>query len=308
MFAQNGIIRDDIKLVEHHGKGPYDAAGNIPNNGVRASVSKGIALQPGTRELVLHLSEFYPRPLVPKKDKTGWLAADRYIYCYYNPSKFTQFSVPESKGFEGSHSHHHFVGLCTDRGRAEKDGPIHARKLYCACSACMMFLFDQCTMAKFVGPMRLRSCPLLNSSQLHRPQLRSLEEFADDLCANMIVAVRVARDERGLEHGRPYWLAHILGPAFTAPTSMLHAGDQIEEGWLVVEIQWFEMFDDERRAYRLNPEKKLLVVNTIVRLLGIKFEPCVGPRVALRSGRGHGQMCILSEDMHYAIMYGLGEE
>lgn len=194
------------------------------------------------------------------------------------------------------------------RGRAEKDGPVHARKLYCACSACIMFLFDQCTMAKFVGPMRVRSCPLLNSSQLHRPQLRSLQEFADDLCANMIVAVRVARDERGLEHGRPYWLAYVLGPAFTAPTSMLHAGDQIEEGWLVVEIQWFEMVDDERRAYRLNPEKKLLVVNTLVRLLGIKFEPCAGPRVTLRSGRGHGQMCILSEDMHYAIMYGLGED
>lgn len=306
-----GIIRDDIKLVEHHGKGPYDAAGNIPNAGVRASVKAGLTLQPGTRDLVLHLAAFYSRPTVCKSTskEPGWLAADRYIYCFYDTSKFTRFTVPESKGFSGSHSHHHFVGLCVDRAKAERDGPVHARHMFCSCYACIMHKFDECEMQAQVGKMRVHSCPLLSSSQLRRPLMRSLQDFADDLCTGMVVATRVAQDQRRLEFGRPYWLARVLSPAFAAPSDMLYAGCEIEEGSLVVEVQWYELQDEERHGYKLNPEKVILVVNTIVRLKGIRFDAnATGVRVSLRSGRGQGQMECLSEDMHYAILQGVGEE
>lgn len=163
-------------------------------------------------------------------------------------------------------------------------------------------------MVEQVGAMKMHKCPLISSSQLRKPQSRSLEEFADELCEGMVVAVRVARDERGLELGRPYWLARVLGPAFAAPTEMLHAGIEIEEGWLVVEMQWYELHDEERHAYKLNTSKRLLNVNAIARLSGIKFEVGAGPRVALRSGSGQGQLHFLSEDMHYAILCGLGED
>ena len=41
-----------------------------------------------------------------------------------------------------------------------------------------------------------------------------------------------------------------LGPAFPIPMSMLHAGDEFEEGWLVVEAQWYKLEQLSPRGYR----------------------------------------------------------
>lgn len=115
--------------MEHHGKGPYDATRIIPQRAVSAVVMRGHALPPGTRELVLHLATHHGQPRVANSKKDGWIAADRYIYCFYHPSKFTQLSVLTAMGFPDSHSHNHFVGVCLDKGKAENDdGPLHARK------------------------------------------------------------------------------------------------------------------------------------------------------------------------------------
>lgn len=90
---------------------------------------------------MIHLAARYPRPQVIKKEKEGWLSADRYINLLLSSIKVYVLCSAESKEFDGSHSYHHFVGLCTDKSKSEKDGPLHARKMFCAYYACTMLKF-----------------------------------------------------------------------------------------------------------------------------------------------------------------------
>lgn len=87
---------------------------------------------------------------------------------------------------------------------------------------------------------------------------------------------------------------------------MVHAGDEYEEGWLVVEAQWYDLVQRSERGYRLLPDKKLIVVNAIVRLSGIQFSKAhMGTRgchgEAIRT-RNYGGLEILSEDFHNVII------
>lgn len=83
----------------------------------------------------------------------------------------------------------------------------------------------------------------------------------------------------------------------------------------MVEIQFYKLVDHEKLAYQLNPNKRLLNVQAIVRMTGSAFECAIpkrvsggGPSVSLCTRRGHGQEHRLSEDMHYAIMGALGAD
>ena len=65
----------------------------------------------------------------------------------------------------------------------------------------------------------------------------------------------------------------------------------IEEGWLVVRAQYFKFEPDAKhpkgwRGYSLLSEERLLVVNAMLRLGGIKFE--AAPRRNLRPNAGGG--------------------
>ena len=72
--ALEGIIRTIVKLVERHGKGLYDALGNIPNQVLTATLTDSSnALEPGTRALVRYLAWHKPRTGTPKAKKmTTW--------------------------------------------------------------------------------------------------------------------------------------------------------------------------------------------------------------------------------------------
>lgn len=82
-------------------------------------------------------------------------------------------------------------------------------------------------------------------------------------------------------------------------------------GWLVFNIPFFELHDDQPTEYKLKPYKRLLNINGLVRMKGIKFDHGNqdGPRFSLRCGsRPHSLMSRLSEDMHYTVMTGGGED
>ena len=110
-----------------------------------------------------------------------------------------------------------------------------------------------------------------------------------------------------------YWLALLLDAAFPATAAMAHASDVFQEGWLIVKAKHPKGW----RGYSLQPEERLLVVNSMLRLKDIKFES--QPRRQLRpapagacvGGRGRGggseqqarqELSWLGADSHNLIM------
>ena len=136
-------------------------------------------LNPGTRELVLHLALNRQTPSVAKADKSGWEAPGRYMYAFYDTAVFTKSAVPDSTSFKGCQSHHRFIGLCTDRRKAEQDGPLRTAKLFCACDPCLLLRTDECLLPHLVTKAVRAQAPLAKGVALRTPQLVSLTLFAD---------------------------------------------------------------------------------------------------------------------------------
>ena len=72
--------------------------------------------------------------------------------------------------------------------------------------------------------------------------------------------------------------------------------DLFEAGWLVVKALWFQVVTTSPRCYKLQKEERLLVVNSMIRLSGLKFE-----KVVKRSPRLGDSQYFLSEDTHNMI-------
>jgi hypothetical protein len=92
----NAIIRAHTKLIEYHGKAGYDSLGYMPKLAVSEAIESSALLNPGTRDLVIYLAKHKPSPSVAKADKSGWEAPGRYMYAFYDTSKFTRFAVPDA--------------------------------------------------------------------------------------------------------------------------------------------------------------------------------------------------------------------
>ena len=118
--------------------------------------------------------------------------------------------------------------------------------------------------------------------QVGMPQLDALEEWGEGLEKGQVVAVRVDGSEVQKHNGQRHWLAQVLGPAFQLPDSMVHATQGYEEGWLVVEAQWYDLIQVSHRGYRLLPGKVLVLVNSMIRLPGVSFERVIGRAAAER--------------------------
>ena len=92
----------------------------------------------------------------------------------------------------------------------------------------------------------------------------------------------------------PLLLSRI--PCTSASTLQVQASDLFEAGWLVVKAQWFQVVTTSPRCYKLQKEERLLVVNSMIRLSGLKFE-----KVVKRSPRLGDSQYFLSEDTHNMI-------
>jgi len=312
-----GIIRTHVKLIEYHGKAGYDAAGNVPKNAVGDAILSGAMLNPGTRDLVLYLAKHKPGPSVDKADKTGWEAPGRYIWAFYDTAKFTKFTVPDSDGFKGGRDHHEFVGLCRDRQRAVRDGPLHVRMMFCACDPCLLLDFDRCEMRSVVGRMVRREAPLPRgrAPAPQRPKEMCLEDWTDALDDGQLVAESAGEDGQG--DSEVYSLARLCGKAFAVPEDMCHCAQQFSEGILVAPGQRYVLRQRSERGYELLLEKVWLPVEGMIRLKGLTFsssqsgpqqrqlrQTATGQAAASRA-KGSG-LSFLSEDTHNAILEATG--
>jgi hypothetical protein len=88
------------------------------------------------------------------------------------------------------------------------------------------------------------------------------------------------QDEVDSKVAKQLLLAHVLGPAFQLPEQTVHSTQAFQEGWWVVECQWYDLIQVSHRGYRLLPSKVLVLVNSMIRLPGIKFEKVVGRAAA----------------------------
>ena len=243
------IIRAHTKLIAYHGKAGYDSLGFVPKMGVSEAIASGALLNPGTRELVLHLAQHRQTPSVAKADKSGWEAVGRYIYAFYDTAKFTRFAVPDATSFKGCQQHHRFIGLCEDSRRAELEGPLRVAKGYCACDPCLLLQTDDCLLPQLVGKAVRAKAPLAKGGPMRVPQMLSLTQYAEWLEAKRLVAVNV--DESELELEGPYWLALLSGDAFTIEEDMMYAGQQYRAGWVVAPARWYKLRQNSERGYEL---------------------------------------------------------
>ena len=287
----------------------------MPSFPIKDAIATGKLFDPGTRELVLYLAENKQAPSILKENKTGWEAAGRFFWGYMNTDRFTKFIVPDATvaGFSQSKRQHEFVGACQDRQAAERSGRMQARPMWCVCPACLLGRFNDCMMqSEMGGRMRQVTAPLAAGVQERMPQMQSLEAWGDGLDEGMLCAMRATKDDLWMEG--PYWLVCLLGPAFPAPSNLIHAACEFEEGWLIVKCQYYKLEQVSERGYRLLPAMKYLVVNAMVRLSGLAFArtqggpqqrtlrtTATGPAAAARS-QGVGGLSFLSEDMHNSIL------
>jgi hypothetical protein len=116
-------------------------------------------------------------PSIPKRLKKGWEAVDRYFFGYMDSKLFTKFAVPnaEAKGWGSKNKVGEKVGLCTDKAKAETEGPLLGRESFCACGPCIRLDFGRCEMTAHVGKMRRVSAPLAKGAATRAPQLQSLQ-------------------------------------------------------------------------------------------------------------------------------------
>ena len=248
------IIRAHTKLIEYHGKAGYDSLGYGPKLAISEAIESGAMLNPGTRELVTFLAKHRPSPSVAKADKSGWEAVDRYLYAFYDTSRFTKNAVPDATSFKGGQSHHRFIGLSEDRRKAEQDGPLRAVKQYCSCDPCLLLKTEDCLLQGLMGKAIRAQAPLAKGVPVRGPQMLSLEAFADSLEAAHLVSVCV--DESEVELEGPYWLALLSASAFVLDEDTWHSGQLYRKGWIVVPGRWYKLQQRSERGYELQPEEE----------------------------------------------------
>ena len=99
-----------------------------------------------------------------------------------------------------------------------------------------------------------------------------LDVFAKtEVAADSVGIVAADVKEQHVEGG--YWLCLVLCKPYKATRREACATDVIEEGWWVVKIQWYVyQHETSPRQYKLLPGTRLLAVNAMVRVKGVRFE------------------------------------
>mmetsp|Transcript_25121 Transcript_25121/g.84671 ORF Transcript_25121/g.84671 Transcript_25121/m.84671 type:complete len:497 (+) Transcript_25121:2689-4179(+) len=282
-----GTQRNHSILITMHGKNICDSLSNVVQSAIRAAVASEQILDAGTRALVLWLAEHKQLPSVAKVKKTGWWAIDDIYYGYFDPARFTQVAVPTAKGFDGSAAKHRFVSVAGVRAEtAQRIGPVDVSTAFCGCAKCCQFDFKRCLMKGIGGmptQMTRKKVPRVNPSSGTPSLSATLEEFAKELAKDQLRAVKVDSTERYMEGA--FWLCLICGSAKQATARQAHSTDLFEEGWWIVEIEWYKYEEgtSPRKYKLLTQSKRWLAVNAIVRAGGLEWES--GQRVP-RSGIG----------------------
>jgi hypothetical protein len=269
--ARDGIRRQGIKLVTMHGKSVCDGASNSPKLALAEAGAEGKLVAPGARAAALYLVQHKPTPSKAKIDGGGYWAADAILYGYYDTSLFTASAVPDALPFTGSSKVHMSVGMCDDKDKAERDGPLTWRNVVCPCAPCCRLDFPRCQMTGEFGSVKQSNVKRASATGLPS-QSASLEDFSKEIKANMVVAFRVADDEATIEGA--VWLALMDGAVETLAKDERHAGQLFEKGWTVARGHWFSLTraDPTKRIYRALEEETLFNVQAMMRLTNVRFQ------------------------------------
>lgn len=296
--AQEGITRCHVKKIEMHGKDVCDGASVLIAHAINAAITSGALLDPGTRELVLYLSDLLRAPATAKELKDGWEAPTKYFFGFMDTAKFTKSRVPtaEARGWD-CNKKHFYVGRCADVHRALSVGPLETSTMFCSCNPCLLFDFDNCEMAAQRGSMASVLVPLKRGEVARTNQIDSLVEWSKTLKPGMVVAVRAAGDEVHIE-GK-YWLVLIASEAFEIPEDMAHSTDEFEEGWLVVRARFYSLVQKSPRGYKLESAVRLVLVNSMIRLPNVIF---AGGAVGKAPRTPRSGVLVQEDDMHNMIM------
>ena len=82
----------------------------------------------------------------------------------------------------------------------------------------------------------------------------------------------------------------------------MHATDVFEAGWLVVRVKWYYLKQISQCGYVLLPEERIVPVNAIVRLLGLKFSNSYSAGRETRSATTAGSsLHFFDEDSHNLV-------
>jgi hypothetical protein len=229
-------------------------------------------LEPGTRNMMLYLAQNHPTPTVSAARSGRW-SPQRYFYGYYDEALVSR---PKKyfKVYEQSKKYHYRGGFCADKFTVKHDGPITAKEYFCACPSCALPLcdFNNCKLKSLTGSRMSFHCPSIKPPDAVTTRLGSLAEFSKTIKKSEYRAVKVERDQQGIEG--PYWLANVLGDAYQAPEDVTYAGDEIEKGSWVVKIRWLECDNhaesssSSTRLYRKTnseAEVRLLYTNALVK-------------------------------------------
>lgn len=97
------------------------------------------------------------------------------------------------------------------------------------------------------GVEHRRSARPSRCSSLHRPCVQRPST------GGRSSVLRACTDDLHMEGS--YWLVKVLSCSFQVEEDTVHATDEFEKGWTVVEAQYYSLEQESPRGYRLLPEK-----------------------------------------------------
>lgn len=267
---RTGVATAHVIYETHHGKHVSDGEGSNAKQVIDKMVLNGRHIDSDVRSVVLNLAEEFKQQSKKTGDTRLW-SADEYIIGYLHDDLISGEPIHYKK-FAGSKSHKFRYGANND-SQMEALNPMKFRSHFCACNDCHFPVYKpaRCRYRDiFSGNLKSHHASPI---AIHAPAVtrtRALDVFAESVKANTFVAVRVAEDEQD-EEGR-FWLAHTLSDAYQldAPTTV--AGEEFEEGYWVVDINWLKRTQRSRSddisgtIYEELNDNRLLNVAAIMRI------------------------------------------
>ena len=86
----SAVRRHSIIDEKNHGKNVSDPLGGQFQARLSESVAPGHEVFPGTRNCILYMAQYHPRPAVDDKKKPTTWSTDTKIYAYYSPRVLTK--------------------------------------------------------------------------------------------------------------------------------------------------------------------------------------------------------------------------
>ena len=265
----SGVRRQSIISIAGHGKNNCDHQGATNTANVRKlSLSNQSPLFHGTRNLVLALSMFFPKPTKTHESKSSAWAPKDLFYAFYDDSLLDR-PHQQFTAYRDSKIFHSRTGMQLDASAAETRGTLALKRLHCACTNCKAPVYDfwNCSLRDIVGKPTRRECVRVSGKAAVATQTQALADFSIRLKRGKYWPVRADDDERAAEG--PFWLAFIINEPERLAQSMTYAGQTFNEGWIVVKVKWCTFIRERSagaRLYKVQPEEVFISVGAVIRV------------------------------------------